>query len=388
MERCIVHMDLDTFFVSVERLRNSELMGRPVIIGGNAERGVVASCSYEARRYGVHSGMAMKMAKRLCPDALVLRGDLEAYSHHSRIITEIVAESVPLYEKASIDEFYFDLTGMDRFFGCERYAAELRQKIIRESGLPLSMGISTNKTVSKVATGEAKPNGKQRVWQGLEKPFLSPLPVRKIPMIGAETAKTLQQLGIQRIGTLQQIAPERLQTVFGKNGIDLWQRANGIDERAVEPYREEKSISHEHTFDQDTIDHSELTGRLVRMAESLGKQLRELGKMGSTLTVKIRYADFNTHSKQMRIPLTASDEALMAHAKRLLEQVWERRQRIRLVGLRVSGLVTGSPQLDLFDGISGGNESKKMKLYAAMDQIKNKYGKTAVGRAAGQKPHD
>ena len=305
MERCIVHMDLDTFFVSVERLRNSELMGKPVIIGGNAERGVVASCSYEARRYGVHSGMAMKMAKRLCPDALVLRGDLEAYSHHSRIITEIVAESVPLYEKASIDEFYFDLTGMDRFFGCERYAAELRQKIIRESGLPLSMGISTNKTVSKVATGEAKPNGKQRVWQGLEKPFLSPLPVRKIPMIGTETAKTLQQLGIQRIGTLQQIAPERLQTVFGKNGIDLWQRANGIDERAVEPYREEKSISHEHTFDQDTIDPSELTGRLVRMAESLGKQLREVGKMGSTLTVKIRYADFNTHSKQMRIPLTA-----------------------------------------------------------------------------------
>jgi DNA polymerase-4 len=277
---------------------------------------------------------------------------------------------------------------MDRYFGCERYAAELRQKIIRESGLPLSMGISTNKTVSKVATGEAKPNGKQRVWQGLEKPFLSPLPVRKIPMIGVETAKTLQQLGIQRIGTLQQIAPERLQTVFGKNGIDLWQRANGIDERAVEPYLEEKSISHEHTFDQDTINVSDITGRLVRMSESLGKQLRELGKMGTTLTVKVRYADFNTHSKQTRIPLTASDEALMAHAKRLLEQVWERRQRIRLVGLRVSGLVTGSPQLDLFDGLSGGNESKKMKLYAAMDQIKDKYGKTAVGRAAGRKPRE
>jgi DNA polymerase-4 len=205
-------------------------------------------------------------------------------------------------------------------------------------------------------------------------------------MIGVETAKTLQQLGIQRIGTLQQIAPERLQTVFGKNGIDLWQRANGIDERAVEPYLEEKSISHEHTFDQDTINVSDITGRLVRMSESLGKQLRELGKMGTTLTVKVRYADFNTHSKQTRIPLTASDEALMAHAKRLLEQVWERRQRIRLVGLRVSGLVTGSPQLDLFDGLSGGNESKKMKLYAAMDQIKDKYGKTAVGRAAGRKP--
>ena len=192
IDRSVLHLDLDTFFVPVERLKNNRLNGKPVIIGGMSDRGVVSSCSYEARKYGVSSAMPMKLARNMCPDAIVIRGDMELYSNYSNIVTGIIAERAPLYEKSSVDEHYIDLTGMDRFYGCYKWAHELRQYIIKETGLPISIGLSVNKTVSKIATGEAKPNGEREVRKEVVLPFLDPLSIKKIPMIGQKTYHILR----------------------------------------------------------------------------------------------------------------------------------------------------------------------------------------------------
>ena len=198
----IVHMDLDTFFVAVERLMNSKLVGKPVIVGGFSDRSVVSSCSYEARKFGVHSAMPMKMARMLCPDAIVVRGDMEQYTKYSGMVTDVIAESAPVYEKASIDEHYLDITGMDRFFGSMKWTHELRQRIISETGLPISLGLSVNKTVCKIATGEAKPNGELEIPVERVIPFLGPLSISKIPGIGEKTYRLLRSMGIATIDTL------------------------------------------------------------------------------------------------------------------------------------------------------------------------------------------
>jgi DNA polymerase-4 len=252
--RSIVHMDLDTFFVSVERLKDSRLNGKPVLVGGSSDRGVVAACSYEARAFGIHSAMPMRTARMLCPEAILVRGDYEHYAHYSHMVTDIIEEAVPSYEKSSIDEFYIDLSGMDRFFGTWQYAQELREKIIRETGLPISMGLSENKTVSKVATGQAKPNNKIRVDYGTEKPFLAPLPVRKIPMVGEKTSEILRRMGIVQIVTVQEMPMRVMENILGEHGNSIWKKANGMDNSPVEPYSARKSISTEETFEQDTID--------------------------------------------------------------------------------------------------------------------------------------
>ena len=225
-----------------------------MLVGGTSDRGVVASCSYEARTFGIHSAMPMKMARQLCPEAIIVRGDHGEYSKYSDIITEIISEDVPLYEKPSIDEFYIDLTGMDKFFGCYKLATELRQKITRETNLPISFALSTNKTVSKVGTGEAKPNGQKEIPFGTEKGFLAPLSIRKIPMVGDKTYQLLRGMGIAWIHTLQEMPIELMQQVLGENGTVIWRKANGIDNSPVVPYSERKSISTERTFDKDTID--------------------------------------------------------------------------------------------------------------------------------------
>ncbi|OJY99982.1 MAG: DNA polymerase IV, partial [Sphingobacterium sp. 40-24] len=250
MERSIVHCDLDTFFVSVERLQNSKLIGVPVLIGGSSDRGVVASCSYEARKFGVHSAMPMRLALRMCPEAVVVRGDHDRYSHYSGIVTQIIEEETPIVEKASIDEHYLDVSGMDRFFGCWKWTQELRQRIIRETGLPISFGLSVNKTVSKIATGTAKPCGEKQVQNGTEKGFLAPLSIRKIPMVGEKSFTLLRNMGISKIGTLQQMEVFTMQKVLGENGINIWRKANGLDDSLVLPFREQKSMSKENTFQQ------------------------------------------------------------------------------------------------------------------------------------------
>jgi len=374
--RAVLHLDLDAFFASVEVLRNSALRGKPLLIGGRSGRGVVASCSYEARAYGIHSAMPMRTALQRCPDAVVLRGDMEAYSRYSRLITEIIAEEAPLFEKASIDEFYLDLTGMDRYFGCWHWSRTLRQKIMRESGLPLSLGLSVNKLVSKVGAGEAKPNGEQLVENGAEKAFLAPLPVRKLPAVGQATARKLALMGVRDVRTLSQIPPLLLEREFGKHGRSLWRKANALDDRPVEPYHDRKSISTERTFQTDTTDLRWLRDQLTAMAGKLAFALRDQQKLTGCVAVKIRYSDFNTFSRQRRLPFTASDRTLIRIAHELLEQVYQRRQLVRLVGLRFSELVQGSPQLDLFDP-----EQEDERLLQTLDRIRKRFGSGAIGRA-------
>ena len=369
-------MDLDTFFVSCERLIDSRLNGRPVLIGGVSDRGVVASCSYEARRFGIHSAMPMRMAKQLCPEAIVLRGNSGTYTKFSKLVTEIIKEEVPLYEKSSIDEFYLDLTGMDRFFGCQKIASELRTKIIRETGLPISFGLSKNKTVSKIATGEAKPNNEINIQQGTEKPFLAPLSVKKIPIVGSKTYRSLCDLGVKK-ETIQEMPNEWMENVFGKNGITIWKKANGIDNTPVIPYQERKSISTERTFDRDTIDVKKLEGIMTAMAENLVFQLRRGNKLTACVAVKIRYSDFQTYTLQKKIPYSASDHTIIPLVLELYRKLYNRRVLIRLIGIRFSHLVEGAHQISLFE------DPTVLDLYQAMDNIRNRYGDRAIMRASG-----
>jgi DNA polymerase-4 len=378
VERSIVHMDLDTFFVSCERLIDSRLVGKPVLIGGTSDRGVVASCSYEARKYGVHSAMPMRMAKLLCPEAIVLRGNSGIYTKYSKLVTDVINDSVPLYEKSSIDEFYIDLTGMDQFFGCHQLASELRSKIIRETGLPISFGLSVNKTVSKIATGEAKPNNELKINFGTEKPFLAPLSVRKIPMVGEKTYNSLCDLGIRRIQTIQEMPIDMMTRVFGKHGTSIWKKANGIDNTPVIKYHERKSISTERTFDKDTTDVTKLKSIIVAMAENLIFQLRRGDKLTACVTFKIRYSDFQTYTKQKRIPYSSSDHTILPIVMELYESLYQRRLLVRLIGVKFSHLVSGGHQINLFE-----DSDKMMNLYQAMDKMRERYGDRAVVRASG-----
>lgn len=377
MNRSILHLDLDSFFVSVERLINSELKKRPLLVGGISDRGVVAACSYETRSFGVHSGMPMKLARRLCPEAIVLRGNSGTYTKYSDLITEIIKSEVPAFEKASIDEFYADLSGMDQFFGTYKFASELRTKIIRESGLPISLGLSTNKIVSKVATGEAKPNNQIKIDQGYEKQFLAPLPIRKIPMIGDKTGLTLQRLGIRIVSDLQKLPEELLLQTLGKTGGVIWRRAQGIDHSPVITYNERKSISTERTFDYDTIDMTLLRELLIAMTENLAYQLRRGQKLTSCVSVKIRYADFDTQSRQLKIPYTSADHLLIPRILELFNALYNRRLRVRLIGVKFSHLAGGNYQINLFDD----NESA-IQLYQAIDRMRLRFGDRSIIRAS------
>ncbi|WP_304038172.1 DNA polymerase IV [Mesonia mobilis] len=373
----ILHLDLDTFFVSVERLINTELLNKPLLVGGLGDRGVVAACSYETRKFGVHSGMSMKVARNLCPEATVIKGNASTYTKYSHLITEIIKSEVPSFEKASVDEFYADLTGMDRFFGTYKFAGELRQKIIKESGLPISFGLSQNKVVSKIATGEAKPNNQKIIEVGTEKGFLAPLSVKKIPMVGNKTFQKLVHLGVHYIHTLQEMPLEMLERVLGKNGKLIWLRAQGIDHSPIIPFHERKSISMERTFNKDTIDVTRLKATIQAMAESLAYQLRNGNKLASTVTVKIRYSDYQTYSKQTKIPYTSADHILVPKALELFQNLYQRRVLIRLIGVRLSGIVGGNYQINLFD-----DSEKMLNLYQSLDKIKNRFGEKSVLRAS------
>ena len=368
MDRAILHFDLDTFFVSVERKQDSRLENKPILVGGTGDRGVVAACSYETRQFGVHSGMPMKMARMLCPEATVIRGNGESYSKHSKEVSEIISQNVPVFEKASIDEFYADLSGMEKYFDCYGMATDLRKRIIRETGLPISFGLATNKLVSKVATGEAKPNNQLKVDAGTEKTFLAPVEVQKIPMVGDKMNQTLQNLGIRYVKTIQEMPMEIMGQVLGKNGIALWNRANGLDNSPIVPFHERKSISSERTFGKDTGDVKKMREMVRAMAETLAFQLRTGEKLTSCVSVKIRYSDFNTFSKQLKIAYTSADHVLIPHIERLFDQLYNRRMMVRLVGVSFSDLVTGNYQINLFD-----DTEERLNLYQAMDYIKTKY---------------
>lgn len=377
MNRAIVHMDLDAFFVSCERRQNNALKDIPLIIGGG-DRGVVASCSYEARQFGVRSAMPIRMALRLCPDAKIIKGDYEVYSNLSHTVTEIIQERVPVMEKASIDEFYLDLSGMDKFFGCYQWTQEIAAAVTKETGLPISFALSSNKTVSKIGTGESKPDGKLHIVESQIKPFLNPLSIKKIPMVGDKTFQLLSRVGIRTIHTLSEMPVLVLQQIIGINGKELWKKANGIDENPVIPYSERKSISTEKTFAADTIDVQELKRILSGMAEKLAYQMRQEKWLTSTVVVKIRYANFDTETKQSRVAYTSADHTLSRVALELFNRLYTRRMRIRLIGLRFTDLVHGNHQMNLFE-----DTEEQMNLYQTMDYLKNRFGADAVGKASG-----
>jgi DNA polymerase-4 len=373
----IAHFDLDAFFVSVELLKRPDLKGKPLIVGGDGRRGIVAACSYEARKYGIQSAMPAMTAKRLCPEAIFLKGSYHEYSTYSRQVTDIIASAVPNYEKASVDEFYIDMTGMDKFFGISQYTKMLREKIIRETGLPISYGLSTSKVVSKMATNEAKPNGYLEIPAGRETAFLWPLTVDKIPGIGRQTVMQLQSMCINTIEQLAKMPIDQLEYSFGKWGKRMWEKAYGIDHTQIEQYSEQKSISHENTFHDDYSDVSFLHNELVRLCEETAFDLREEKKLTGCVTVKIRYADFETVSRQEVIDYTALDDVLMAKVKSIFTKLYKKNQKVRLLGVRFSHLIPFTIQMNLFD-----QSEEKFQLYKTVDKIKNRFGHDMIKKGS------
>jgi DNA polymerase IV len=376
--RTIVHFDLDAFYVHVEYLRNARLRGKPIAVGGHSNRGVIASCSYEARKFGVHSAMPTLIAKKLCPDLIIIRGDMDNYSRYSNLVTEIIHSEVPVFEKSSIDEFYIDMTGMEKFFGTWAFVQQLRKKIIKESGLSISHAMATNKLISKVATNECKPNGQLQVLPGNEKSFLASLGIEKLPMVGNQTATLLRSIGVETISDLSQMPVELLTSLLGKNGIDLWKKANGIDETPVIPFHEQKSIGTENTFENDTVDISFLYRELVRMTEKIAFDLRDNNKLAGCITIKIRYSDFQTLTMQSTIAYSATDHVLLKKVKEIFDKLYDRRKPVRLIGVRFTNLVAGSYQINLFEDSQG-----QIELYRAIDSVKRQFGENFLFRAAG-----
>lgn len=375
-ERQIAHFDLDAFFVSVERLKDPSLKNKPLIVGGHSDRGVVAACSYETRKFGVQSAMPMKQALKLCPEALVIKGDMASYSKYSRIITEMIENALPIVEKASIDEFYADMTGMDKYFGCFQYLIDLKQKITKEIGLPISFALASNKMISKIATNEAKPNGEIHILTGTEKAFLAPMKIEKIPMVGESTTTILHKEGIYTIGQLAESSVIRLEKILGKNGAGLWYKANGISTSEVEPYGEQKSISSENTFEVDTKDKIFLEQEIARLTEKIAYELRGEGKLTGCIAIKLRYENFDTLSRQTTISYTSSDHLLITVAKRLFSELHDNNRPVRLVGVRFSHLIETQLQLSLFESITD-----RPQLYKAIDGLKHKFGLDSVQRA-------
>lgn len=376
-ERHIAHIDMDNFFVSIEQLRNSALKGKPVLIGGSNDRGIVAACSEEARQFGIHTAMPMRVAQRLCKYATIIKADFEAYSKFSHVVTEILKSEVPLLEKSNVDEYYIDLTGMDKFFGCKKFTHELIRKVYKECGLSSSFGLASNKLVSKVAAGEDKPRGQLEIPFGFEKPFLNPLSITKIPGVGEQTAFKLMKMGVETIKVLSEVPATILCDVLGKVGNELWRRANGIDESPVVPYQEEKSISKEHVFQQDTIDMKLLTAELVRMTESLGFELRTQKRLTGCVVLKLRYSDGDTHTLQRSIAYCNQDQQLIVVARELFQQLFTRRVLVRMIGIRFTHLIPGVYQIDLFN-----DDNETIKLYQQIDSIKKRFGEGSLGRAS------
>jgi DNA polymerase-4 len=377
-QRYIAHLDLDSFFVSVEILNNPSLKGKPVIVGGTKERGVVSTCSYEARKFGVHSAMPMKKAMELCPNAVLVQGTRGEYSRYSRWVTEIIAAKAPLFEKASIDEFYIDLTGMDKYFDPYQWTIDLRAEIIQKTQLPISFGLASNKMIAKIATDLAKPNGYMFVLPGSEKEFLAPLAVNKFSGVGDVTHLQLKAMGIYTIGDILKTPLGALEKKLGKWGIDLYSKAQGIHNGEVSNYREAKSISTENTFEDNTTDMEFLLRELVRMTERVAFELRKEEKLAGCIAVKIRYPNFETTTKQATIDFTFSDDELIPAAIKLFHQSYKKEKPIRLLGVRLTEMTSHALQGNLFN-----NPEKEIKLYKAIDAVRNKYGRSALIKARG-----
>ncbi len=379
-QQYIAHFDLDSFFVSVEVVNNPSLKGKPVIVGGSRERGVVSAASYEARNYGVHSAMPMGKAIQLCPQAVVVKGTYSEYSRYSKMVTDIIASRAPLFQKASVDEFYIDLTGMDAHFDVFQWTINLRQEIIDTTKLPISFGLASNKLVAKIATDEAKPNGYLFIQPGSEKDFLGALTVNKIPGVGKQTHHQLQEMGIHFIRDILFYSKKDIENKLGKWGSDLWYKAQGISEGEVSNEREAKSISTENTFHESTDNEEFLLSEIVRMTEKIAYELRQDDKLAGCITVKIRYSNFETVSRQTSVNPTFQDDEMIPVAKQLFHFLFNKNRQVRLIGVRLSDLTSDAMQGNLFD-----DAERKNNLYKAIDSVKNKYGNPSLQKGRSVK---
>ncbi len=377
-QRIISHFDLDSFFVSVEILNDPSLKGKPVIVGGK-ERGVVAACSYEARKFGIHSAMPSSKARQLCPQAIFVSGTRGEYSRYSRWVTQIIADKAPLFEKASIDEFYIDLTGMEKFFNPLQWTIDLRKEIMDKTGLPISFGLSSSKMMAKIATNQAKPNGYLQIPFGKEKDFLAPLPVGEIPGVGKHAQEVLHYLGIKTIKQLSEIDAAILEERLGKWGLDLVLKSQGIHNSEVSNFHESKSISSENTFNEPLTDMSFINAELIRFIEKVCFELRQDEKVAGCVAVKIRYPNFDTFSKQTTIDYTSADEDIIPVVKDLFKKLHKRGEPIRLLGVKLSELTGNAVQTNLFS-----DATKKNDLYKSIDDVKNRFGKGLLKRASGK----
>ena len=383
MERCILHVDMDAFFASVEQARDPSLRGKPVVVGGEpGQRGVVAAASYEARRYGLRSAMPLATAYRLCPQAVFLRGDFSLYRDYSRRLREMFRAVTPLVESGGLDEAYLDMTGFEVLYGPPRQVAvKLKERIKRELEITASVGIASNKLVAKVASDQRKPDGLVEVPPGQEAAFLAPLPVRSIPGIGAVTTQALTRLGISRVGELASTPLSVLQSVFGSLAPHLLNVARGIDTSPVHEHGEAKSVSHSTTFAQDTLDLSFVRATLASLSERVGARLRKKGRAARTVHLTVRFADFETLTRSQTLSqATDSDQVLFTVGWRLLSQSLSGK-KIRLVGIGVDGLVEKSLQLSLLEP-----RRPPAEVDRCLDAIRARHGFDAIqrGRTLGR----
>lgn len=370
--RYILHIDLDTFFVSVERLQNPELNGKPVICGGHGERDVVSSASYEARKFGVHSGMSIVKAMKLCPQAIICDVRKSDYMFYSQQVAKIVDERAPLYQQMSIDEYFIDLSGMEKYFDVNLWAHNLRMEIITKTRLPISYGLSVNRTVAKIASGRAKPMGELFIPQEKVQEFLDPLPVEKIPGVGDVFLPKLHKEGIYTILQLRQYPRGLFIHQFGRSSENIWLKANGIDNSPVEPAGEPKSLSQETTFETDVWQHEKIKDVVCKICDNLAFKLRSEKKLCNTVAVKIKNPNFTTNEKQKSLPPTDYTDTLTSTALALFD-VLHKKQPIRLVGVRFSISTSNNAMNNIFE-----YSPKKQNLYKAIDSLKEKFGKEII----------
>lgn len=388
--KTVFHVDMDAFFVSVEELFDPSLKGKPVVVGGRPnERGVVSAASYAARKFGVHSAMPLRTAARLCPQAIFVDGHPTRYREYSERVYEVLGRFSPLVEMASIDEAYLDMTGTERLHGPPLRAAHtLHETVKSETQLNCSIGISTVRLVAKVASDQAKPNGILWVVPGSEAGFLAPLDVRKIPGVGKVTEKNLHALSIRKVGDLARLDESFLAQRFGKWGLALAGKARGLDaggwfDTAIGEDADAKSISHEHTFNEDTADVGELESTLMRLSEMVGRRLREHGFRARTLQLKLRYSDFSTITRAHSVERpTQLDTEIFDQIRTLFHKNWKRGARVRLLGVHASSFGEVPDQIDLLDG---GKHERWEQALAAADRLRDRFGTSAVTLAGGLK---
>ena len=386
--RTIFHVDMDAFFVSVEEIFDPTLKGKPVVVGGKAdERGVVSAASYAARKFGVHTAMPLRTAHKLCPQAIFVEGHPERYRDYSARVYAVLQNFSPLVEMASVDEAYVDMTGTERLLGPPlRSAHTLHETMKAETGLNCSIGIATSRLVAKISSDQAKPNGILYVLPGVEANFLAPLEVRRIPGVGKVSEKNLHAIGIRRIGDLTRLNEADLEARFGKWGLALAGKAHGLDaggwfDKELGEQGAPKSISHEHTFNEDTRDQGQLDATLAHLAEKVGRRLREHALHARTIQLKLRYSDFTTITRAHSLPApTQIDIDLIEQSRRLFHTNWDRGQSIRLIGIHASGFTEEQGQLNLIDG---GRSERWRQALEATDRLRDRYGESAVSLGSG-----